>query len=169
MEHKGDLAAIDIAALAAPPWFVPETTTLEEQLSAFRERHTHFALVVDEYGGLQGLVTLEDILGEIFGDIPDEHQLLTRPGVRRRPDGSYLIDGTVPVRELNRDLEWDLPEEEATTIAGLVIQEARIIPEPGQRFAFFGFKFEVLRRQRNQITALRVVPPPSKTALPQRV
>ncbi len=169
IHHKGDLEAIDIAALAAPPWYVPETTTLEEQLAAFRERHSHFALVVDEYGALQGLVTLEDIFGEIFGDIPDEHQLHTRPDVRRRPDGSYLIDGAVPVRDLNRELEWNLPDDDATTIAGLVIQEAGTIPDTGQRFAFFGYKFEVLRRQRNQITALRVIPPPSKNATPQTV
>ncbi len=159
LDHKGDLAAIDIAALATPPWFVPDTTTLEEQLEAFRARHSHFALVVDEYGALQGLVTLEDILGEIFGDIPDENQANARPDVRRRPDGSYLVDGAVPVRDLNRELEWKLPDNEATTIAGLVIQEAGTIPDPGQRFAFFGFQFEVLRRQRNQITALRIVPP----------
>jgi len=168
IHHKGDLDAIDIGALAAPPWYVPETTTLEEQLAAFRERHSHFALVVDEYGALQGLITLEDIFGEIFGDIPDEHQLHTRPDVRRRPDGSYLIDGAVPVRDLNRELEWNLPDDEATTIAGLVIQEARTIPDPGQRFAFFGYKFEVLRRQRNQITALRVIPP-SNASTPQKV
>ncbi len=152
-------AGIDIAALVTPPWFVPETTTLEEQLVAFRDQRSHFALVVDEYGVLQGLISLEDILDEIFGDIPDEHAVLARPDVRRRPDGSYLVDGTVPIRDLNRELEWNLPDEEATTIAGLVIHEARTIPEPGQRFKFFGYEFEILRRQRNQITALRVTPP----------
>jgi Mg2+/Co2+ transporter CorB len=152
-------AGFDVAALATPPWFVPETTTLEEQLASFRDQRSHFALVVDEYGALQGLITLEDILDEIFGDIPDEHEEEGRPDVRRRPDGSFLIDGTVSVRDLNRDLDWNLPDDEATTIAGLVIHEARTIPEVGQRFAFFGFQFEVLRRQRNQITALRVIPP----------
>jgi Mg2+/Co2+ transporter CorB len=159
IHQNGDLDAIDIPSLMVPPWYVPDTTTLEEQLAAFRDRRSHFALVVDEYGALQGLITLENILGEIFGDIPDENQLHTRPDVRRRSDGSYLIDGAVPVRELNRDLDWNLPDDQATTIAGLVIQEAGAIPDPGQRFAFFGFKFEVLRRQRNQITALRVTPP----------
>jgi Mg2+/Co2+ transporter CorB len=152
-------AGIDIAAIATPPWFVPDTTTLEEQLSSFREKRSHFALVVDEYGALQGLITLEDILDEIFGNIPDEHEEKGRPDVRRRPDGSYLIDGAVPVRDLNRELEWNLPEEEATTIAGLVIHEARTIPEVGQRFAYFGYQFEILRRQRTQIPALRVIPP----------
>ena len=158
--HKGDLKACNVVGLATPPWFVPDTTTLEELLDLFRERRTHFALAVDEYGALQGLVTLEDIFGEVFGELPDEHQQEERPDVRRRPDGSYLVEGTVTVRDLNRDLDWNLPDEGATTVAGLVIQEAQTIPDPGQRFAFFGYKFEVLRRQRNQITALKVTPPP---------
>ena len=161
VEHRGDLGAIDIPALASPPWYVPDTTTLEEQLTSFREHKSHFALVVDEYGALQGLVTLQDILEEIFGDIPDEHAPETRPDVRRRPDGSYLVDGTLSVRDLNRELEWNLPEDDATTVAGLVIAQSGTIPDPGQRFAFFGYTFEILRRQRNQITALRIVPPRS--------
>ena len=166
VEHKGDLAACNVVGLATPPWYVPDTTTLEEQLGAFREQRTHFALVVDEYGALQGLVTLEDILAEIIGELPDENQIQERPDVRRRPDGSYLIDGSVPIRDLNRELDWNLPDEAATTIAGLVIHEAQTIPDPGQRFAFFGYKFEVLRRQRNQITALRVTPPVKDEAFP---
>ncbi|HEY1876395.1 MAG TPA: HlyC/CorC family transporter, partial [Rhizomicrobium sp.] len=161
VEHKGNLDSVDIATLASPPWFVPDTTTLEEQLTSFREHKSRFALVVDEYGALQGLVTLEDILEEIFGDIPDEFAVETRPDVRRRPDGSYLVDGTVPVRDLNRELDWNLPEEDATTIAGLVIAQSGTIPEAGQRFAFFGYTFEIMRRQRNQITAIRIVPPRS--------
>lgn len=160
LDHKGDFDAFDVVGLALRPWFVPDTTTLEELLDAFREHRSHFALVVDEYGALQGLVTFEDILGEVFGELPDEHHPQGRPDVRRRPDGSYLIDGTVTVRDLNRDLDWNLPDEGPTTIAGLVIQEAQTIPDPGQRFAFFGYKFEILRRQRNQVTALKVTPPP---------
>lgn len=153
---------IDLVSLAVPPWFVPETMSLEEQLAAFRRKRTHFALVVDEYGGLQGLVTLEDILDEIFGDIPDEHEARTAPGITRQQDGSYAIDGIISVRDINRALDWNLPDEIATTLAGLVISEARTIPEVGQRFAFFGFEFEILRRQRNQITAIRVTPPETK-------
>ena len=167
VEHRGNLDAIDIAALASPPWFVPDTTSLEEQLASFRAHKSHFALVVDEYGALQGLVTLEDIMEEIFGDIPDEHAAKTRPDVRRRADGSYLVDGTVPVRDLNRELDWNLPEEDATTIAGLVIAQSGTIPETGQRFAFFGYTFEIMRRQRNQITAIRIVPPVRTTSQPQ--
>ena len=157
----GRVGDLDIMAVAKEPWFVPETTNLKEQLNAFLKKRSHFALVVDEYGTLQGLVTLEDILAEIFGELPDENQQ-RRPDVRRRPDGTWLVDGSVPVRELNREYEWNLPEDDATTIAGLVIQQTGTIPEPGQRFAFFGFTFEILRRQRNQITALKVTPPAAK-------
>ncbi|MBV9995222.1 MAG: CBS domain-containing protein, partial [Caulobacteraceae bacterium] len=125
---------------------------------AFLKRRTHFALVVDEYGALQGLVTLEDILEEIVGEIEDEHDLAIE-GVRRQPDGSVVVDGQVTIRDLNRALDWNLPDEHAVTVAGLVIHEAQTIPDPGQTFIFHGHRFQVLRRQRNQITALRVGPP----------
>jgi Mg2+/Co2+ transporter CorB len=150
---------LDFAKLISPPWFVPETMKVEELLEAFRERRTHFALVVDEYGVIMGLVTREDVLDEVFGGIPDESQPRVASGIRPQIDGSYLIEGTTPIRDLNREFDWNRPDEEATTIAGLVIHEARAIPEVGQRFAFYGFKFEVMRRQRNQITVLRVTPP----------
>jgi Mg2+/Co2+ transporter CorB len=155
---SGDVGKIDLLEIAAKPWFIPDTTSLLGQLRAFRERREHFALVVDEYGTLMGIVTLEDILEEIVGDIFDEHQAVV-VGVRPQPDGSYLVDGTVPIRDLNREFEWELPDGEAATIAGLVMAEARRIPEVGQHFTFHGFRFSVLRRQRNQITLLRVTPP----------
>ncbi|MBL1255602.1 HlyC/CorC family transporter [Methylocystis sp. Sn-Cys] len=153
----GDAAKIDVDEVMFAPWFVPEATTLEDQLEAFLKRKTHFALVVDEYGEVMGLVTLEDILEEIVGDIRDEHDLAVQ-GVRPQPDGSVLVDGAVPVRDLNRVMAWSLPDEEATTIAGLVIHEAGAIPEAGQVFTFHGFRFEVMRRIRNRVTALRVTP-----------
>jgi Mg2+/Co2+ transporter CorB len=159
MKRQGNLQGIDIMSLASEPWFVPDTTNLDEQLHAFRDRREHFALVVDEYGVLQGLVTLEDILEEIFGDIAEETNQHIPEGIRPQADGSYNVDGWTPVRDLNRELEWSLPDEVATTIAGLIIHEARVIPEAGQIFSFFGFKFEILRRQRNQIMALRITPP----------
>ncbi|MBX3491870.1 MAG: HlyC/CorC family transporter [Parvibaculum sp.] len=149
--------SIDILSIAIKPWFVPDTTTLQDQLNAFLRRKTHFALVVDEYGALMGLITLEDILEEIVGDIRDEHDVEVA-GVRMQPDGSVVVNGTVPIRDLNRAFDWSLPDEEATTIAGLVIHEARTIPEVGQTFTFHGFRFEVLRRQRNQIAQLRIAP-----------
>jgi Mg2+/Co2+ transporter CorB len=153
----GDVSRIDIMAIALPPWFVPDIRALSEQLKAFRRRKTHFALVVDEYGEVEGLVTLEDILEEIVGDISDEHDIPV-PGLRPQPDGSVNVDGSVPIRDLNRAMEWNLPDVEATTIAGLVIHEARSIPDVGQSFTFHGFRFSVLRKQRNRITALRILP-----------
>jgi Mg2+/Co2+ transporter CorB len=159
----GDPTKIDVKAIALPPWFVPDVRPLSEQLKAFRRRKTPFALVVDEYGGVMGLVTLEDILEEIVGDITDEHDIVV-PGVRPQPDGSVNVDGGVPIRDLNRAMDWSLPDEEATTVAGLVIHEARSIPEPGQSFTFHGFRFNVLRRERNRITALRITPLTRRTA-----
>jgi Mg2+/Co2+ transporter CorB len=153
----GDVSKVDIAALTKPPWYVPDTMPLAEQLKAFRHRKTPFALVVDEYGELEGLVTLEDIVEEIVGDITDEHDIAV-PGVRPLPDGSVNVDGAVPVRDLNRAMDWNIPDDEATTIAGVVIHESRSIPEPGQSFTFHGFRFHVLRKSRNRITALRVTP-----------
>ena len=153
----GDAAKVDIQALLTPPWFVPDTRPVSEQLKAFRRRKTPFALVVDEYGEVEGLVTLEDILEEIVGDITDEHDV-AMPGVRRQPDGSVIVEGAVSIRDLNRVMEWNLPDEEANTIAGLVIHEARSIPEVGQSFTFHGFRFRVLRRARNRITSLRIQP-----------
>jgi Mg2+/Co2+ transporter CorB len=163
--HAGDPEGgpVDLLKIAREPWFVPETTSLFEQLNAFRAKREHFALVVDEYGALMGLVTLEDILEEIVGEIDDEHD---RPveGVLPQPDGSVLVNGTVTIRDLNRALDWDLPDDEAVTIAGLVIHEAQTIPEPGQVFHFHGRRFEIVRRRRNQLTQLRIKPLPGEQA-----
>jgi Mg2+/Co2+ transporter CorB len=153
----GDESKIDIDAIALEPWFVPDTTTLAAQLKAFRKRKTHFALVVDEYGEVMGLVTLEDIIEEIVGDISDEHDL-PMSGLRPQPDGSVTVDGGMPIRDLNRAMDWQLPDEEATTVAGLVIHEAQQIPEAGQTFTFYGFRFQVLRKNRNRITAIKITP-----------
>jgi Mg2+/Co2+ transporter CorB len=154
----GDPDRLDIRRIATKPWFIPDTTSLLDQLHAFRVRREHFAIVVDEYGDLKGVVTLEDILEEIVGDIVDEHDLPVA-GVRPQPNGSYLVDGTVTIRDLNRRFEWRLPDSEASTVAGLVLHEAQRLPEVGQAFTFHGFRFEILRRQRNQITAVRLTPP----------
>lgn len=152
---------VDPAKMARQPWFVPETTSAEAQLAEFLRRREHFAFVVDEYGALRGLVTLEDILEEIVGDIKDEHDIAVQ-GVRPQPDGSVFVDGWVPIRDLNRVMDWDLPDEEAVTVAGLVIHESQSIPEPGQLFSFHGYRFLILRRTRNQITALRLQKEPQR-------
>jgi Mg2+/Co2+ transporter CorB len=156
--QDGGIDALDVAQVAREPWFIPETTNLKDQLEAFLKARSHFALVVDEYGALQGLVTLEDILEEIVGEIEDEHDP-TAAGLRRQPDGSVIVEGTVSIRDLNRAMDWNLSDEDAVTVAGLVIHEAQTIPDPGQSFIFHGHRFQVLRRQRNQITSIRVGPP----------
>lgn len=161
---------VDIRKVMSKPWFVPETTTLREQLDAFKIRRAHFALVVDEYGALMGLITLEDILEEIVGEIEDEHDRVAE-GIQVMSDGSVLAEGTVAIRDLNRRFDWALPDEEAITIAGLVINEAMLIPIVGQKFRFFDFTFEVTGRKRNQITEVCIIPPTpadaSKAANPE--
>lgn len=160
--EDGNLAQIrdlDILKIAMKPYFVPETTPLDEQMREFLKRHTHFALVVDEYGGLRGLITLEDILEEIVGDITDEFDVVNKDAAPRPTEtGDYLIDGAMTIRDLNRLLDWSLPDDEANTIAGLVIHEAQMIPVEGQVFSFHGFRFEVLTRRENRLTRLKLRP-----------
>jgi len=150
-----DLDKLDVRAIAAAPWFIPDTTDLLSQLQAFRSRHEHFAIVVDEYGEMLGIVTLEDILEEIVGDISDEHDEDIE-GVQLQRDGSVIVEGKVTLRDLNRRFEWRLPDEEASTLAGLILHETRCIPDVGQVFTFHGFTFEILGRKRNQITSVRI-------------
>ncbi|MCB1462152.1 MAG: HlyC/CorC family transporter [Nitratireductor sp.] len=150
-----DLSKFDIMKIAAKPWFVPETTTLQDQLNAFLRKKAHIALVVDEYGEVKGLVTLEDILEEIVGEIADEHDVEVS-GVQTQADGSVIVDGSVPIRDLNRALDWELPDDEATTVAGLVIHAAQTIPEEKQAFTFYGKRFVVMHRERNRLTQLRI-------------
>lgn len=163
VQHKGNIDGLDLTELLREPWFVPETTPLQDQLDLFLKERNHFALVIDEYGELQGLLTLEDILEEIVGDIRDEHDVPVQ-GVRPQADGSVMTEGWVTIRDLNRATGWQLPDEEAVTVAGLVIHEAQTIPEPGQRFAFHGHRFDIIRKTRNQITGLRVAPMPEEPA-----
>ncbi|WP_173934858.1 HlyC/CorC family transporter [Chelativorans sp. Marseille-P2723] len=156
-EADNEANRIDIMKIASRPWFVPDTTSLQDQLNAFLRRKAHFAIVVDEYGEVEGLVTLEDIIEEIVGDISDEHDVEMQ-GVKQEADGSVVVDGSVPIRDLNRALDWNLPDENVTTIAGLVIHESQMIPEEKQAFTFFGKRFIVMRREKNRITRLRIKP-----------
>jgi len=156
-EVDNDFSRLDLMKIAARPWFVPDTTTLQEQLNAFLRRKAHFAVVVDEYGEVEGLVTLEGIIEEIVGEIADEHDI-DMQGVKQEADGSVVVDGTVPIRDLNRALDWNLPDEEATTIAGLVIHETQSIPEEKQAFTFYGKRFVVMKREKNRIARLRIRP-----------
>jgi Mg2+/Co2+ transporter CorB len=158
VKAAGGPEAVKIDEVMTTPWFIPESTVLFDQLQAFRARHEHFAIVVDEYGALRGIVTLEDIIEEIVGDIEDEHDAIKR-GVVHRDDGSMICQGDVPIRDLNREFGWNLPQDVAITIAGLVLHEARRIPEVGQIYAFYGFRFEILKREGTRIAELRIVPP----------
>ncbi|SEW18222.1 Mg2+ and Co2+ transporter CorB, contains DUF21, CBS pair, and CorC-HlyC domains [Aliiroseovarius sediminilitoris] len=148
----------DVLQVAMKPYFIPETTTLDDQMRQFLRRHTHFALVVDEYGSLEGLITLEDILEEIVGEITDEFDVQTEPEIKRNADGNYLVDGAVTIRDINRANDWNLPDDEANTIAGLVIHEAQMIPNEGQVFSFHGFRFEVVKRDGNRVAMLKIRP-----------
>lgn len=160
--NDGSMASIkdlDIVKVAMKPYFIPETTTLDEQMREFLKRRTHFALVVDEYGSLQGLITLEDILEEIVGEITDEFDVVQKEsGLKRAENGDYLVEGQMTIRDLNRATDWNLPDDEANTIAGLVIHEAQMIPSEGQAFSFHGFRFEVVQRRENRITKLKMRP-----------
>lgn len=156
-EVDWDVRKLDILELASQPWFTPDTTYLKEQLNQFLKQKSQMSLVVDEYGEVQGLITLEDILEEIVGQIVDEHDT-PEMGIRPQADDTVNVDGSVPIRDLNRYMDWHLPDDEATTVAGLVIHEAQSIPEPGQVFTFYGYRFEILRKNRNKIAALRVKP-----------
>ncbi|MCA8880695.1 MAG: HlyC/CorC family transporter [Rhodobacteraceae bacterium] len=151
-------ADFDVMKVARKPYFVPETTTLDDQMRQFLKRHTHFALVVDEYGDLQGLLTLEDILEEIVGEITDEFDDSGDATIARTSDGKFLVDGAMTIRDLNRARDWNLPDTEANTLAGLVIHEAQMIPVVGQVFIFHGFRFEIAAREHNRITQIKVSP-----------
>jgi Mg2+/Co2+ transporter CorB len=155
---EGNFDKLDVNKIALDPWFVPDTTSLFDQLQAFRERREHFSLVVDEYGSTMGIVTLEDILEEIVGEIDDEHDMNV-PGVRAQADGSYLVEGQVTIRDLNRAFDWSLPDEHYSTLAGLILHEAKMIPEAGQAFSFYGFRFKIVKRLRHQISLIRLYPP----------
>ncbi|MFN3936902.1 MAG: HlyC/CorC family transporter [Gemmobacter sp.] len=152
------LDTLDVLKVARKPYFVPETTTLDDQMRQFLRQHSHFALVVDEYGSLRGLVTLEDILEEIVGEITDEFDVKAEAGLSRTESGDWIVDGAMTIRDLNRAMDWNLPDDEANTVAGLVIHEAQTIPNEGQVFSFHGFRFEVAARRENRITRLKVRP-----------
>jgi Mg2+/Co2+ transporter CorB len=154
----GALSGLDILKVAMPPYFVPETTALDEQMRQFLKRNTHFALVVDEYGALRGLITLEDILEEIVGEITDEFDTAREPVLKRTKEGDYLVEGSMTIRDLNRAMDWQLPDDEANTVAGLVIHEAQMIPVEGQAFSFHGFRFQVATRRDNRLVRLKVRP-----------
>ncbi|PCI52051.1 MAG: hypothetical protein COB49_00185 [Alphaproteobacteria bacterium] len=155
--NEGRAGGLDFIRIAGEPWFVPETTSLQEQLAKFRSEKAHFALVVDEYGAFMGVITLEDILEEIVGDIYDEHDTLSTDA-KLLQNGSIIVPGDAAIRDLNRQFNWSLNDDVAVTVAGYVIHIAETIPLPGQKFSVGGFTFEVLKRRRNQITSILILP-----------
>ena len=158
IEKKGKYDEINIREIMTKPWFIPDNTSLMQQLQLFRSRREHFAIVVDEYGDLQGIVTLEDILEEIVGDINDESDIsnLDVMGIRKITDNTYIVDGQVPLRDINRKFNWNINDENAVTIAGYLLDMTRTIPEEGQRFVFDGFQFEIIKRNKNQISSVKI-------------
>lgn len=154
-DSDGHITSEGIVSICHKPWFIPETTSLRDQLLAFRAKRQHFAFVVDEYGAWLGIVTLEDIIEEIVGNIDDEHDE-TRNSIQKQHDGCYLVNGDVSLRDLNRALDWNLPDEHAATIAGLLIHEAEKIPAKGEHFEFHGIGFTVIDKKATQITRLRI-------------
>ena len=153
--ESGMILPETVQNIASDAYFIPETTLLFDQLQAFRSRREHFAVVVDEYGDFRGIVTLEDILEEIDVDIDDEHDI-DLAGLTPQADGSWLVDGNVTIRDLNRTLGWQLPDEDASTVAGLVLFESRTIPNPGQEFRFHDIRFRIVKRKGNRLTRLRL-------------
>ncbi len=156
-KSEKSIQKFNILEIAMSPYFIPENTTLDFQMQQFLKRKSHFALVVDEYGDLQGLLTLEDILEEIVGEISDEHDIAHSPIIKNK-DGSVLVDGDMTIRDINRELEWHLADQEANTIAGLVIHEAQTIPNQGQLFKFDGFIYEIIKREGNKVTRIKIKP-----------
>lgn len=158
IDHKGDYGKVDIRKIMTEPWFIPDNTTLKQQLQLFRARREHFAIVVDEYGVLQGIVTLEDILEEIVGDINDESDVsnLDIMGIRKVDDNTFIVDGQVPIRDLNRKFSWNICDDNAATIAGYLLDMTQSIPSEGQKFMFEGFHFEILKRKKNQICSVKI-------------
>ncbi len=146
---------INLSEIMIDPYFAPETTLILDQLEVFRGRKEHFAIVVNEYGDFRGIVTLEDILEEIVGEIDDETDIDVE-GVKSQPDGSLIVEGSVTIRDLNRSLGWNLPDEKYNTLAGLVLFESKTIPDPGQEFRFFNVKFRILQKKSNFISKLRI-------------
>ena len=160
-QKNPDPKKFNIKLLCQKPWFIPESTRLDNQLLEFKRRKEHFSIVVDEYGEFLGIVTLEDIIEEIVGDIDDEQDMLKISqkvkGIKSLSPSNFLVKGNVSIRDLNKELNINLPiNNNVSTIAGLVLYESRTIPKTKQIFSFFDLKFEILNKTNNQITLLKI-------------
>ena len=155
MSQNRDITRSDMMQSLIKPLFIPETTSLKEQLKMHLNTKKKLAIVVDEYGVLMGMISLEDIMEEIVGDITDEiDEGLTT--VVKNEDGTLTINGGTEIRDINRIYNWDLPEEEANTLSGLIVHESRSFPTEGQVFNYYGFIFEILEVKDNLIHKIKV-------------
>jgi putative hemolysin len=154
--HRGHQAR-RVDELMRQPFYVPETKRLDDLLRELQRGRMHLAIVVDEYGGSIGIVTLEDILEEIVGEIHDEHE---RPpaSVERLPDGSYWVAARTRLEELNELLDWELPKHDYETVAGLVLSTLGRIPRRGEQFQVPGYAITVLEADERRVTALKIAP-----------
>ena len=156
-------AKVSIVDYLTKPWFVLNTTSLLDQLHAFKKRREHFALVVDEYGVIEGLVTLEDILEEIVGDISDENDTVDQSVLQvvKTDAGGYRLDGQTTIRDINRHFRWELSDEHAATLAGYILYEAERIPSEGETFVIDGFSFTIVQKTKNRLAVIDILPPAS--------
>jgi len=146
---------LQINEIMQKPQFISENTSLSEQLNNFKKETIQMAFVIDEYGDLQGLISLEDILEEIVGEIFDEFDKQIA-GPEILSDKSVVVDGAMTIRDLNRSMDWKLPDEEASTIAGLIIDVAQKLPSINETIKIDKFHFTVLERQRTRITKINI-------------
>jgi putative hemolysin len=149
--------AVRLADLARQPYFVPDTKRIDDLLREMQRQRIHMAIVVDEYGGSTGIVTLEDIVEEIVGEIQDEHDR-TPASVERLPDGSYLVSARMNIDELNEALDWNLPKQDYETIAGLVLATLGRIPRAGEEFQIPGYTITVMEADARRVAAVKIAP-----------
>jgi magnesium and cobalt transporter len=151
-------ATFDMREFLRPAVFVPESKRLNVLLKDFRDNHNHMALVVDEYGGVAGLVTIEDVIEQIVGDIDDEFDIEEELSIRPDGDQHFLVRGTTPLEEFNEHFHTQLPEGEFETVAGMVMQQLGRVPRRGESVVIAGWEFRVQRTDRRRIDSLRVAP-----------
>ena len=152
--RRGDTATT-VLELIRPPRFVPESKRIDDLLREMQKDRVHLAVVVDEYGGATGIVTLEDVVEEIVGDIEDEHDR-TPASVERLPDGSYWVAARTNIDELNEALDWMLPKRDYETIAGLVLSTLGRIPRTGEEFQVPGYTITVLEADSRRVMAVKI-------------
>jgi Mg2+/Co2+ transporter CorB len=154
-----DKETLTVAAQAREPYFVPSGTTLNTQLLNFQRNKRRMAFVVDEYGDIQGLVTIEDILEEIVGEFTSDPATMMHKDVHAEADGSFVANASATIRALNRSMRWNLPTDGPKTLNGLIVEFLETIPEPGTTLKMADYMLEVLQTSDNAIKTVRIRPP----------